>query len=231
MRATVMVVRVCIWQRMSGTVNQSLFVWSCMTTNTRRCSTWESSLPAFQPSICASVCRKTQSEVLSQTHSQVHTYCTYILKGIIRGVFMGFTTFSVKITVRAYESNFLVIFKMGVDEYQINLDESSICAHVEHKRFSSISIFLFLAVRFAAEFDFRTFDPEGVVLYAVSSHDSWFMLGLRDGCIEVQFKNQHTFKVTSGGKAINDGQWHVVRMSFSPVIPYRCLTCASWWTK
>uniref|UniRef100_A0A8C5GG39 Vitamin K-dependent protein S n=1 Tax=Gouania willdenowi TaxID=441366 RepID=A0A8C5GG39_GOUWI len=64
--------------------------------------------------------------------------------------------------------------------------------------------------KFAAEFDFRTFDPEGVVLYAESSHDSWFMLGLRGGHIEVQFKNQHTFKVTSGGKAINDGQWHVI---------------------
>ncbi|XP_076012400.1 vitamin K-dependent protein S-like isoform X2 [Genypterus blacodes] len=64
--------------------------------------------------------------------------------------------------------------------------------------------------KFAAEFDFRTFDPEGVVLYAESTQDSWFMLGLRGGHIEVQFKNQHTFKVTSGGKAINDGQWHVI---------------------
>ncbi|XP_003969946.2 vitamin K-dependent protein S [Takifugu rubripes] len=64
--------------------------------------------------------------------------------------------------------------------------------------------------KFAAEFDFRTFDPEGVVLYAESSQGSWFMLGLRGGHIEVQFKNQHTFKLTSGGKAINDGQWHVI---------------------
>lgn len=72
-------------------------------------------------------------------------------------------------------------------------------------------LFFCLTVRFAAEFDFRTFDPEGVVLYAESSQDSWFMLGLRGGRIEVQFKNQHTFKLTSGGKAINDGQWHVVR--------------------
>ncbi|XP_012728951.2 vitamin K-dependent protein S [Fundulus heteroclitus] len=64
--------------------------------------------------------------------------------------------------------------------------------------------------KFAAEFDFRTFDPEGVVLYAESSPNSWFMLGLRAGRIEVQFKNQHTYKVTSGGKAINDGQWHVI---------------------
>lgn len=73
------------------------------------------------------------------------------------------------------------------------------------------SIFLCLAIRFAAEFDFRTFDPEGVVLYAESSQHSWFMLGLRDGRIEVQFNNQHTLKLTTGGKAINDGQWHVVR--------------------
>ncbi|KAK3530160.1 hypothetical protein QTP86_017730 [Hemibagrus guttatus] len=60
------------------------------------------------------------------------------------------------------------------------------------------------------EFDFRTFDPEGVMLYAESLDDSWFMLGLRNGRIEVQFKNQHSVKVTSGGKAINDGQWHVI---------------------
>ncbi|XP_077570059.1 vitamin K-dependent protein S [Stigmatopora nigra] len=64
--------------------------------------------------------------------------------------------------------------------------------------------------KFSAEFDFRTFDPEGVILFAESSQDSWFMLGLRDGRIEVQFKTQHTLKVTSGGKAINDGQWHVI---------------------
>ncbi|KAK7166837.1 hypothetical protein R3I93_006571 [Phoxinus phoxinus] len=64
--------------------------------------------------------------------------------------------------------------------------------------------------RFAAEFDFRTFDPEGVILYAESSPDSWLMLGLRGGRIEVQFKNQHSIKMTSGGKAINDGQWHVI---------------------
>ncbi|XP_058485378.1 vitamin K-dependent protein S [Solea solea] len=64
--------------------------------------------------------------------------------------------------------------------------------------------------KFAAEFDFRTFDPEGVILYAESSPDSWFMLGLRLGYIEVQIKNQHTSKVIHGGKTINDGQWHVI---------------------
>lgn len=84
----------------------------------------------------------------------------------------------------------------------------------------NLSVSLASVVRFAAEFDFRTFDPEGVVLYAESSQDSWFMLGLRGGRIEVQFRNQHTFKVTSGGKAINDGQWHVVRKSCSSVISH-----------
>ncbi len=67
--------------------------------------------------------------------------------------------------------------------------------------------------RFAAEFDLRTFDPEGVILYAEAAQDSWFMLGLRSGRIEVQFKNEHSMKMTSGGRAINDGQWHVVRLN------------------
>ncbi|TRY92735.1 hypothetical protein DNTS_024822 [Danionella cerebrum] len=64
--------------------------------------------------------------------------------------------------------------------------------------------------RFSAEFDLRTFDPEGVVLFAQSSSDCWFLLGLRAGRIEVQFRNEHAVKMTSGGRAINDGHWHVI---------------------
>ncbi|XP_033002629.1 vitamin K-dependent protein S [Lacerta agilis] len=65
--------------------------------------------------------------------------------------------------------------------------------------------------RFSAEFDFRTYDNEGVILYA-ESHDNteWFLLALRDGKIEIQFKNELATKVTSGGKAINDGLWHMI---------------------
>ncbi|MBN3299959.1 PROS protein, partial [Amia calva] len=67
--------------------------------------------------------------------------------------------------------------------------------------------------KFAAEFDFRTFDPEGVILYAESSQNSsWFMLGLRNGQIEIQYRNENAFKYTTGGKAVNDGQWHVVSL-------------------
>ncbi|XP_075053145.1 vitamin K-dependent protein S isoform X3 [Mixophyes fleayi] len=65
--------------------------------------------------------------------------------------------------------------------------------------------------RFSAEFDFRTYDDEGVILYAVSAENSsWFLLALRDGKIEIQFKNDYWTKVTTGGKSINNGEWHIV---------------------
>lgn len=65
--------------------------------------------------------------------------------------------------------------------------------------------------RFSAEFDFRTYDNEGIILYAESSDSTaWFLLALRDGKIEIQFKNDLGSKVTSGGKAVNDGLWHMI---------------------
>uniref|UniRef100_A0A8C4UN23 Vitamin K-dependent protein S n=1 Tax=Falco tinnunculus TaxID=100819 RepID=A0A8C4UN23_FALTI len=65
--------------------------------------------------------------------------------------------------------------------------------------------------RFTAEFDFRTYDAEGVILYAESfDSTAWILLALRDGKIEIQFKNEFGTKVTSGGKAINDGLWHII---------------------
>ncbi|XP_074048363.1 vitamin K-dependent protein S [Macrotis lagotis] len=65
--------------------------------------------------------------------------------------------------------------------------------------------------RFSAEFDFRTYDSEGVILYAESlDHSSWFLLALRRGRIEIQFKNEHGTKITSGGKMIDNGVWNLV---------------------
>ncbi|XP_060090495.1 vitamin K-dependent protein S [Heteronotia binoei] len=65
--------------------------------------------------------------------------------------------------------------------------------------------------RFSAEFDFRTYDNEGVILYAESpDYTAWILLALRDGKIEIQFKNEIVTKVTTGGKAINDGSWHII---------------------
>lgn len=79
--------------------------------------------------------------------------------------------------------------------------------------------------RFTAEFDFRTYDAEGVILYAESlDNTAWILLALRDGKIEIQFKNEFGTKVTSGGKAINDGLWHIVScvflFSFLPLTHY-----------
>uniref|UniRef100_M3XUE8 Vitamin K-dependent protein S n=1 Tax=Mustela putorius furo TaxID=9669 RepID=M3XUE8_MUSPF len=65
--------------------------------------------------------------------------------------------------------------------------------------------------RFSAHFDFRTYDSEGVVLYAESlDHSAWFLIALRDGKIEIQFKNEFTTKIISGGKVINNGHWNMV---------------------
>uniref|UniRef100_M3Z9G9 Vitamin K-dependent protein S n=1 Tax=Nomascus leucogenys TaxID=61853 RepID=M3Z9G9_NOMLE len=65
--------------------------------------------------------------------------------------------------------------------------------------------------RFSAEFDFRTYDSEGVILYAESiDHSAWFLIALRGGKIEIQLKNEHTSKITTGGDVINNGLWNMV---------------------
>ncbi|XP_032132555.1 vitamin K-dependent protein S [Sapajus apella] len=65
--------------------------------------------------------------------------------------------------------------------------------------------------RFTAEFDFRTYDSEGVVLYAESiDHSAWILIAVRDGKFEVQLKNEQTSKITTGGGIINNGVWHTV---------------------
>ncbi|KAM5155098.1 vitamin K-dependent protein S isoform 2-T2 [Callospermophilus lateralis] len=65
--------------------------------------------------------------------------------------------------------------------------------------------------RFSAEFDFRTYDAEGVILFAESlDHSAWLLIALRDGKIEIQFKNEHTTKITTGGNIINNGIWNMV---------------------
>ncbi|KAM5281536.1 vitamin K-dependent protein S [Ctenodactylus gundi] len=66
-------------------------------------------------------------------------------------------------------------------------------------------------IRFAAQFDFRTYDSEGLILYAESLDlSAWLLIALRDGKIEVQFKNEHMSQVASGGDVINNGVWNEV---------------------
>ncbi|XP_061446736.1 sex hormone-binding globulin [Rhineura floridana] len=61
----------------------------------------------------------------------------------------------------------------------------------------------------ASSFDFRTFDPEGIIFYGdMSPGVNWFVLALRKGKPEIQIHNTVTNITVSGGSRINDGQWH-----------------------
>lgn len=63
----------------------------------------------------------------------------------------------------------------------------------------------------ASSFEFRTFDPEGVIFYGDTARgQDWFTLGLRNGRPEIQVRNTFSPASVSGCKPINDGQWHLV---------------------
>ncbi|XP_057563351.1 growth arrest-specific protein 6 isoform X3 [Hippopotamus amphibius kiboko] len=65
--------------------------------------------------------------------------------------------------------------------------------------------------RLVAEFDFRTFDPEGVLFFAGGRRDStWIVLGLRAGRLELQLRYQGVGRVTSSGPVINHGSWQTI---------------------
>uniref|UniRef100_H9GL75 Sex hormone-binding globulin n=1 Tax=Anolis carolinensis TaxID=28377 RepID=H9GL75_ANOCA len=61
----------------------------------------------------------------------------------------------------------------------------------------------------ASSFDFRTFDPEGVIFYGdTNPGKDWFVLALRKGKPEMQIHNAVTNLTVSGGMRLNDGRWH-----------------------
>ncbi|XP_026548396.1 sex hormone-binding globulin [Notechis scutatus] len=63
----------------------------------------------------------------------------------------------------------------------------------------------------ASSFDFRTFDPEGVIFYGdTGPDDDWFVLALRRGKPIMQIHNTLTNVTVSGGQRLNDGQWHQI---------------------
>lgn len=62
-----------------------------------------------------------------------------------------------------------------------------------------------------AQFDFRTFDPEGVLFFVGGDPEgTWALLNLRAGRLELQLHCQGLRRVTSGGPAINHGRWQTV---------------------
>ncbi|KAG9492543.1 hypothetical protein GDO78_000829 [Eleutherodactylus coqui] len=65
--------------------------------------------------------------------------------------------------------------------------------------------------RLVAEFDFRTFDPEGVLFFAGGHQDSsWIVLALRNGKLELQLKYNGIGRVTSSGLIMNHGIWQTI---------------------
>ncbi|CAB1327438.1 unnamed protein product, partial [Coregonus sp. 'balchen'] len=61
---------------------------------------------------------------------------------------------------------------------------------------------------FSAEFDLRTFDPEGVIFFAGGHlNSSWIVLAMHHGKLELQLKYGAVSRVTSSGPVANDGQW------------------------
>ncbi|NWI17177.1 GAS6 protein, partial [Crypturellus soui] len=65
--------------------------------------------------------------------------------------------------------------------------------------------------RLVAEFDFRTFDPEGILFFAGGRQDNtWIVLALRKGRLELQLKYNGIGRVTSSGPLINHGMWQTI---------------------
>nr|AAB41681.1 androgen-binding protein [Phodopus sungorus] len=67
-----------------------------------------------------------------------------------------------------------------------------------------------------SSFEFRTLDPEGVIFYGdTNTKDDWFMLGLRDGQLEIQMHNPWAQLTVGFGPRLNDGRWHQVELKMS----------------
>ncbi|XP_076792630.1 sex hormone-binding globulin isoform X1 [Arvicanthis niloticus] len=67
-----------------------------------------------------------------------------------------------------------------------------------------------------SSFEFRTWDPEGVIFYGdTNAEDDWFMLGLRDGQLEVQLHNLWARLTVGFGPQLNDGRWHPVELKMN----------------
>nr|XP_056719601.1 sex hormone-binding globulin [Euleptes europaea] len=81
---------------------------------------------------------------------------------------------------------------------------------------ATLNIDLHKVTSAASSFEYRTFDPEGVIFYGDTSPGTdWFVLGLRGGKLEMQIHNSVTnISITnisfSGEEGINDGRWHQI---------------------
>nr|XP_004669273.2 sex hormone-binding globulin isoform X1 [Jaculus jaculus] len=65
----------------------------------------------------------------------------------------------------------------------------------------------------SSSFEFRTWDPEGVIFYGdTNAEDDWFVLALRDGRPEIQLHNLWAQLTVGTGPQLDDGRWHQVEI-------------------
>ncbi|XP_036197974.1 sex hormone-binding globulin isoform X2 [Myotis myotis] len=78
----------------------------------------------------------------------------------------------------------------------------------------SIMIFnLTKITKASSSFEFRTWDPEGVLFYGdTNPKDDWFVLGLREGRPEIQLHNPWAQLTVGAGPRLDDGKWHQVEV-------------------
>uniref|UniRef100_A0A8C0I207 Sex hormone-binding globulin n=1 Tax=Balaenoptera musculus TaxID=9771 RepID=A0A8C0I207_BALMU len=64
-------------------------------------------------------------------------------------------------------------------------------------------------IKTSSSFEFRTWDPEGVIFYGdTNPEDDWFVLGLQDGRPEIQLHNHWAQLTVGAGPRLDDGRWH-----------------------
>uniref|UniRef100_A0A8C6BYP4 Sex hormone-binding globulin n=1 Tax=Monodon monoceros TaxID=40151 RepID=A0A8C6BYP4_MONMO len=64
-------------------------------------------------------------------------------------------------------------------------------------------------IKTSSSFEFRTWDPEGVIFYGdTNPEDDWFVLGLRDGRPEIPLHNHWAQLTVGAGPRLDDGRWH-----------------------
>ncbi|XP_077898939.1 sex hormone-binding globulin isoform X1 [Ictidomys tridecemlineatus] len=86
--------------------------------------------------------------------------------------------------------------------------------HLFHlKGHTHMQSFLLHPIRTSSSFEFRTWDPEGVIFHGdTNAKDDWFMLGLRDGKPEIQLLNSLAQLTVGAGPRLDDGKWHQVKV-------------------
>uniref|UniRef100_A0A3Q0S7E6 Laminin G domain-containing protein n=1 Tax=Amphilophus citrinellus TaxID=61819 RepID=A0A3Q0S7E6_AMPCI len=62
-----------------------------------------------------------------------------------------------------------------------------------------------------SSFEFRTFDPEGLIFYGDTKNGAdWFVLSLKEGVPLMQISKEDVLVSVAGTPKLNDGKWHTV---------------------